>query len=106
MKSEKLKCRLLQFLIGALRVNDQNLIFKIFFSLIKPVAGVARKQRSLSTCVKHMRNSVMNIEQAVGSASSRSTGPGFDTRFGHLLLFPHPPIEEGQLSVTGESMCT
>ena len=39
---------------------------------------------------------------AVGSASdSRTRGPGFDTRSGHLLSF-----QEGQLSVTGESMCT
>ena len=33
-------------------------------------------------------------------------GPGFDTRSGHILLFLLPLIQEGQLSVTGESMHT
>ena len=33
-------------------------------------------------------------------------GPGFDTRSGHILSFLLPLIQEGQLSVTGESMCT
>ena len=33
-------------------------------------------------------------------------GTGFDTRSGHILLFLPPLIQEGQLSVTGESMCT
>ena len=30
----------------------------------------------------------------------------FDTRSGHILSFPLLLIQEGQLSVTGESMCT
>ena len=30
----------------------------------------------------------------------------FDTRFGNILSFLLPLIQEGQLSVTGESMCT
>ena len=33
-------------------------------------------------------------------------GPGFDTRSGHILSFLLPLFQEGQLSVTGESMCT
>ena len=33
-------------------------------------------------------------------------GPGFDTRSGNILLFLLPLFQEGQLSVTGESMCT
>ena len=33
-------------------------------------------------------------------------GPGFDTRSGHILSFLFPLIQEGQLSVTGESVCT
>ena len=33
-------------------------------------------------------------------------GPGFDTRFGHLLSFLLPLIQGGKLSITGESMCT
>ena len=31
---------------------------------------------------------------------------GFDTWSGHILSFLLPLIQEGQLSVTGESMCT
>ena len=34
------------------------------------------------------------------------SGPGFDTRSGNILLFLLPLFQEGQLSVTGESMCT
>ena len=44
---------------------------------------------------------------AVGRASdSRARGPGFDTWSDHILSFLLPLIQEGQLSVTGESMCT
>ena len=31
---------------------------------------------------------------------------GFDSRSGHKLSFLLPPSQEGQLSVTGKSMCT
>ena len=45
--------------------------------------------------------------ESVGSASdSRARGPGFDTRPGHILLFLFPLIQERQLSVTGERICT
>ena len=41
---------------------------------------------------------------AVGKApDSYVRGPGFDTRSGHILSFLLPLIQEGQLSVTGES---
>ena len=33
-------------------------------------------------------------------------GPGFETRSDHTLSFLLPLIQERQLSVTGESMCT
>ena len=33
-------------------------------------------------------------------------GPGFDTRSSNILSFLLPLFQEGQLSVTGESMCT
>ena len=36
----------------------------------------------------------------------RKSGPGFDTRSGNILSFLLPLFQEGQLSVTGESMCT
>ena len=43
---------------------------------------------------------------AVGSASdSRARDAGFDTQSGHIPSFILPLIQEGQLSVTGESMC-
>ena len=43
---------------------------------------------------------------AVGSTSdSRGRGAGFDIRSGHILSFLLSLIQEGQLSVTGESMC-
>ena len=32
-------------------------------------------------------------------------GPGLDTRSGNILSFLLPLFQEGQLSVTGESMC-
>ena len=41
-----------------------------------------------------------------GESDSRARGPGFDTLSGHILSFHLPLIQEGQLSVTGESMCT
>ena len=44
---------------------------------------------------------------AVGrTPDSLVRGPGFDTLSGHILSFLLPLIQEGQLSVTGESMCT
>ena len=43
---------------------------------------------------------------AVGSTSdSRARSPRFDTLSRYTLLFLFPLIQEGQLSVTGESMC-
>ena len=44
---------------------------------------------------------------AVGRVpDSKVRGPGFVTPFGHILSFLLPLIQEGQLSVTNESMCT
>ena len=37
---------------------------------------------------------------------SRARGPRFDTLSAHILSFLLLLIQEGQLSVTGESMCT
>ena len=41
-----------------------------------------------------------------GAPDSQVRGPGFDTRSGNILSFLLPLFQEGQLSVTGESMCT
>ena len=45
------------------------------------------------------------VAQSVGRLT-RKSGPGFDTRSGNILSFLLPLFQEGQLSVTGESMCT
>ena len=39
-------------------------------------------------------------------SQSQVRGPGFDTQSGNILSFLLPLFQEGQLSVTGESMCT
>ena len=44
---------------------------------------------------------------AIGRApASQVRGPGFDTGSGNLLSFLLQLFQEGQLSVTGKSMCT
>ena len=46
------------------------------------------------------------VIKEIGSTSdSRARGPGFDIRSRYILLFLLQLIQEGQLSVTGESMC-
>ena len=50
---------------------------------------------------------IAGLRSAIGRApDSYVRGPGFDTRSGHILSFLLPLFQEGQLSVTGESMCT
>ena len=44
--------------------------------------------------------------QSVGHLTRKSGVFGFDTRSGNILSFLLPLFQEGQLSVTGESMCT
>ena len=47
------------------------------------------------------------LRSTVGSASdSRARDPGFDARSDHRLSILLVLIQEEQLSVTGESMCT
>ena len=44
---------------------------------------------------------------AIGSSSDlKARGPGFDIRSDKIFSFLLPLIQEGQLSVTGKSMCT
>ena len=57
----------------------------------------------------HILNSDISAgpRNPVGRAlDSLVRGPGFDTQSGHILWFLLLLIQEGQLSVTGESMCT
>ena len=50
---------------------------------------------------------VCRPRSAIGRApDSQVRGPEFDTRSGNILSFLLPLFQEGQLSVTGESMCT
>ena len=47
------------------------------------------------------------LRDTVGSASdSRARGPRFNIQSSHILSFLLPLIQEEQLSVTDESMCT
>ena len=45
-----------------------------------------------------------HVAQSVGHPTCKS-GPEFDARSGSILSFLLPLFQEGQLSVTGESMC-
>ena len=52
------------------------------------------------------QNTVLGrVAQSVAGLT-RARGPRFDTQSGHILSFLLPLIQERQLSVTGESMCT
>ena len=66
--------------------------------------------RGLSLHNAHKRCSICHTagpRSAIGRApDSYVRGPGFDTRSGNILSFLLPLFQEGQLSVTGESMCT
>ena len=54
-----------------------------------------------------LRTLLAGLRSAIGRApDSQVRGPGFDTRSGNILSFLLPLFQEGQLSVTGESMCT
>ena len=46
------------------------------------------------------------VAQSIGHLTHKSEVLGYDTPSGHLLSFLLLLIQEGQLSVTGESMCT
>ena len=46
------------------------------------------------------------VAQSVGHLTRKSGVLGFDTQSGNILSFLLPLFQEGQLSVTGESMCT
>ena len=46
------------------------------------------------------------VVQSVGHLTLKVRGPRFDTQSGNILAFLLPLFQEGQLSVTGKSMCT
>ena len=60
-------------------------------------------------CIQRLQRSYPEAgpRSAIGRApDSLCRSPGFDTRSGNILSFLLPLFQEGQLSVTGESMCT
>ena len=68
-----------------------------------PQGRLKMRQNRSNNCI-HV---IARPRSAVVSATdSKVRGPGFDTLSGHILSFLLPLIQEGQLSVTGESMCT
>ena len=78
-------------MIGTLRVNTERSV------LGKEAGGI------------YQGHSVVfaGPRSAIGRApDSEVRGPGFDTPSGNILSFLFPLFQEGQLSVTGESMCT
>ena len=66
----------------------------------------------LSTCFLYLMYNTLSYSslnpfcQLYSLLSVQQSGPGFDTRSGNILSFLLPLFQEGQLSVTGESMCT
>ena len=64
--------------------------------------GSIRKRKNLLLFYRRLPG---RVAQSVGHLT-RKSGPGFDTRSGNILSFLLLLFQEGQLSVTGESMCT
>ena len=73
---------------------------------------IADETSSYALSFEHLLRDVVHVtpagpRSAIGRApDSYVRGPGFDTRSGYILSFLLPLFQEGQLSVTGESMCT
>ena len=68
-----------------------------------PESGVPFGEATLSGFVLVIPKVLFTLGTA---PDSQVRGPGFDTRSGNILSFLLPLFQEGQLSVTGESMCT
>ena len=67
---------------------------------------VSRDKRARRMSIHFLFVVVYTVAGSCSASDSRARGPGFDTRSGHILSFLLSLIQEGQLSVTGESMCT
>ena len=66
-----------------------------------------RNKKKLSLIYPRYPLYLAGPRSTIGRApDSQVRGPGFDTRSANILSFLLPLFEEGQLSVTGESMCT
>ena len=63
--------------------------------------------QSIVSLTSLLRGQLVGPWSAVDRApDSKVRGPGFDSRSGHTLSFLLPLIQDGQLLVTGKSMCT
>ena len=75
--------------------------------LIKPVKTNTYTQTTTACLLWFRTKGLAGPRSAIGRAlDSKVRGPGFDNRSGDILSFLLPLFQEGQLSVTGESMCT
>ena len=77
------------------------------------------KRKIDKTCIIHILINVTGCNSSIGSVSAwHASGPEFDPHVWHILswrlghkkismaILPLPLIQEEQLSVTGERMCT
>ena len=79
---------------------------KSFHSVLFMFEGGLAKKKNLFEFIYTLIR-LAGLRSAVGRApDSKVRVPGCDTRSGHIYSFLLPLIQEGQLSVTGESMCT
>ena len=75
---------------------------------IRPEQRCQRRIRFIPFIVYYkVYNSAAGPRSAIGRApDSQVRGPGFDSWSSNIRSFLFPLSQEGQLSVTGESMCT
>ena len=87
---------------------------KLFVSLLlffnaRLLFGCLREFCHFHCCIPSHRESTLEGKNLLSSDKKQThfwMGPGFDTRSGNIFSFLLPLFQEGQLFVTGESMCT
>ena len=94
-------------IIACPEVKSQGVLAGQEFSQIDDCQGQVFCDRSylaVTLTARRCRKVLLCLVPHLKGAHLR--GPGFDTRSGNILSFLLPLFQEGQLSVTGESMCT
>ena len=81
-------------------VTDWELVHKLYHIYLYLVVTSIYVFCALGLCFR-----VLLLKILHRTPDSEVRGPGFDTRSGNILSFLLPLFQEGQLSVTGESMC-